>query len=619
MKYVKYICLVMTCLLAVFVLSSCSQSESRKVTYETQLSFSKAFAGTRTVKVTYPSTIVSPGSDKAETLDRLIRTNCPEVMKYTSDTSTGDVVYTFELAFSSFSDYNSKLASVLGSRPVVTFSDPDTVLTQGWRIEETFQSSQLFGWLTTAAHAEQISDYDTESEETNTTVIFAGSSTKSEPVISINKLTGYPIKKILIDTVNKKTVYDRTVTFQVSQKTFDSLGDKLTEYFKSITYPGTQIEWRVENNEYSYTVYFTDITAKQLEGYTNKLFSSVYGDASYVDKTVGSTALAYQNSFTETLDFSNYISDNNSDVPVEYRYSIKDNAQLDECRVYQNFEWVNSDSLLDDNDPGKLVAIGSKSSSLTLKINDGKQYIPRSIDITLTPLDGDQLKKTFSFVYDIAQGGTEACDYTANYFKGLGVQTEQIVKDGNKLCNIYFTGSPTELNSKIANIFGDSNLISASSYVPSMTLRTTRHIEDHVDMSDLLVGKNTDTPVTYTLIPNKGEQARSLSLIRTGASETLYGETNSDGNYTLKLGGTSGDFKADVSAANVSDIIVFCAISLIVVLIAVGLIFFLRSRKPGVMSLGAGEDPKKTLPGSGEKTPRKRLTSRNSGKKDGKK
>ena len=164
MKYVKYICLVMTCLLAVFVLSSCSQSESRKVTYETQLSFSKAFAGMRTVKVTYPSTIVSPGSDKAETLDRLIRTNCPEVMKYTSDTSTGDVVYTFELAFSSFSDYNSKLASVLGSRPVVTFSDPDTVLTQGWRIEETFQSSQLFGWLTTAAHAEQISDYDTESD-----------------------------------------------------------------------------------------------------------------------------------------------------------------------------------------------------------------------------------------------------------------------------------------------------------------------------------------------------------------------------------------------------------------------------------------------------------------------
>jgi len=38
---------------------------------------------------------------------------------------------------------------------------------------------------------------------------------------------------------------------------------------------------------------------KQLEGYTNRLLSSVYGDVSYVDKTVGNTALAYQTEKTK--------------------------------------------------------------------------------------------------------------------------------------------------------------------------------------------------------------------------------------------------------------------------------------------------------------------------------
>ena len=202
---------------------SCSQSEPDKINYKTTLTFSSNFSGTRTFTATYPASVISPDSDKAENLGRLIQNSCPSAMSHSLDTSSGSICYTFTLSFSSFSDYMSKLTDILGTRPSVTFSNPNTALTKGWRIEESFESSQLLDWLTVSAHAEQIYDYDIPTEETSTSVTFNSETVKTEPTISVNKLNGYPIKSIKISTINKKSTFDRIFIFTISQNTFDSL------------------------------------------------------------------------------------------------------------------------------------------------------------------------------------------------------------------------------------------------------------------------------------------------------------------------------------------------------------------------------------------------------------
>lgn len=595
LKYIKSLILTLLTTLTLLSLSSCSPSEPEKVTFSTSLDVSSSFSGSRTFRITYPNSLLAPGSEDAETLERLIRTNCPSALTYTSDEGGENISYTFTLAFSSFSDYTAKLTDILGAAPGVTFSNPNTPLTKGWRIDEGFQSSQLMSWLTTAAHAEQIDTFDYDTTETETNVTFNNSTTSTTPAISVNNLTGSPVKKITLNTVNHSSSFDRTITFTFTQSTFDSLGDKLTDYFKSITDTSAVSEWLIDKNDYNYIVTFENITLKQLEGYTNRLFSSVYGDITYLDKTVGSTALAYQNSYTETLDFSNYIGENSSDVPVEYTYSIASGSMLDSCLVYSDFEWNKASSLLKTDTPGEQIGIKNQSPSLTLRINDGKQYVPESIDITLTPLDGENITKTYSFVYDIAEDGYEACDYTASYFEAHSIEPIKDVIDGTSVCTITFTGAVSDVNTKTANIFGVDNLITYSSQVPFLTLRTNKHFEDHINLSSLLVGQNEDTPVSYTLIPRENELAHSLILSKPDSDVSTSAEQNKDGNYSIKLAGCQADIKADISLPDIYDIIIFCAISLVMLLITMGLILLLRSRKP-IPALPHGTQQKPAIP-----------------------
>ncbi len=589
-KRLSRLSVILICLAFLALLCACSPSQPEKADFKTSLSVSPSFAGTRTFTVTYPHSLVSPGSDKADKLDTIIEKNCPGSLVYNKDQSSDKVSYTFTLSFTSFSDYTEKLAEILGSRPVITFANPDNALASGWRIEEQFQSCQLLEWIRTAAHAQQDNSFDFESSESSTSVTFGTDTVTTTPTVSVKKLKGLPVKNIRMTTVNKNRSFDRTVVFTITQAAFDSAGKQVSEYFKSITDSNAQADWSLGNGNYTYTVSFSNLTLKELEGYTNRLLSSVYGDAEYADKTSGSTPLAFQNSFTETIDLSNYVSDGDTDVPFEYIYSVSNGSQLDNCRIYRDFEWINAESLTSENNPGKVVGIYEKVPSVTLRINDGKQYIPKNIDIALTPLDNDQLQKTFSFSYDISEGGFEASNYTASYFRTKGIPADELSEDKLAVCRVSFSGSPAELNSKVTDIFGDENLITLSSSVPAMTLRTTKHIEDTVDLSSVLVGKNIETPLTYTVKPRDGEYTKNLSLRIDAQSESQNAEKNEKGEYTISLGGSKGLVSADVSAANISDIIFFCTISLIILLIAAAVILFLRSRKavPPPHSMGPG-------------------------------
>ncbi len=618
MKFSKFLhfAAVLICLSCVMLLCACSSPEKEKTDIRTSLSISSSFSGTRTVIVSYPNSVAAPGSDFADNLERIIYSNCPSSMTYTCDTNSGKVVYTFTLAFSSFSDYNSKLTDLLGDKPSVAFANPNTALTTGWRIEEGFQSSQLLSWIENAAHAEQIYYLDNPTSESSTSVVFNNESVSTVPTISVNKLTGYPIRSIKINTVNKNSLYDRTITFKIDTATFDALGNKISDYFKSVTDSSASTDWMIENKVYTYTVKFTDITIKQLEGYTNRLMYSVYGDAEYIDKDTGSTPLAYQNSFTETLDFSNYVSNNNSNVPVEYTYSVLGTSELDACRLYIDSEWVPAEKLTTDNNSGKKVGITESLPLMILKINDGKQYNPKNIDICLTPMDNEQMQKEYSFCYEISSNGYEASNYTAEYFRNSGIQATETANDSYAICTITFTGSPASLNSKITDIFGDDNLITISSYVPFMTLRTTKHIEDKIDLSSLLVGKNINTPVTYTLKARDGESARSLT-IKTSDEEEPENIEKKDGCFTTLTKGSKAFLTSEISTPNVSDIILFCTLSVIIILIAIAMIFFLKNKKipaPALKS-GANGNPTIAKPKTPPALPEKKTLLKKEGKK----
>ena len=565
---------------SVAILASCSQKKEETVDIATSLQFDKSFSGSRTVTMTFPKS--TTGSSEENALDKVVQKYCPENMEYSKDTSDGQIKYSFVLKFNSAHDYSQKIEQLTGTAVKTAFSNPDTILTHGWKLQEDFSSAQLFRWIHEGANAENFDDLDFKISETKTTVLFGTDRAETEPIISVNKLSGYPIQKIAIDTVNQKNVFDRTIVFTIAQTTFDEINDALSNYFKDITEGASKSEWLLDHGVYLYKVRYDDISLKELAGYTSNLLHSVYCDIDYKDKSIGSTVLAEQNSFTETLDFSNYVSNSDLNVPIEYTYMVEGSSELGECQLYENGEWTPATNLMDSNRYGKFVAVKSTDSVIKLRINDGKQYDCSSIDVDFMSLDGNTIEKAVTFEYDIATGGNEAIQYAMSYFDSLGIKAEQDTKGGKNTCTVKFTGTPEEVNLSFANIFGSQNKTDTSSYTPFMTLRTTKKFTEYIDFSPLIVGKNINTPVNYYLTAKWGDIIKKVNVTynteNTAAdSKNPDIDRNSEA-VVLMLKSPSAEIHFDVSTPNVSDIIAMCIISFIIIAGGIVALFLFRKQ-----------------------------------------
>ena len=236
--------------------------------------------------------------------------------------------------------------------------------------------------------------------------------------------------------------------------------------------------------------------------YTNKLLNTVYGDIEYTDKGTGSTVLAQQNSYSEILDFSNYIGNNSTNVPIEYTYSVSGTTELSECQLYENGEWHIASDFLEDNQYSKVSSFRYNGSQMKLRINDGKQYTATSIELESVPLEDDKLQKTVTFKYDRTKGGDEAANYAKAYIDSLGYGAVLSVINDECICTYTTSGSPETLNDIFTQILGGKNTAKYASEAQFMTLRTMKHYRDHLDLSALLLGTNAETPVYYRVAAN---------------------------------------------------------------------------------------------------------------------
>ena len=553
-KKLRWILLCICTVLLLLLLTACNRSQHENVDIQTTLSVDNSFSGKRTIVLTFPQSVISPGSETETSLEKVVQKHCPNTLTPSKGSADGKVQYSFEMSFESAHEYTEKTTDITGKQTVISFSNPNNVMTQGWKLEENFQSSELIlDWIAKGAKQEGFSN---------------------------------------LEFTTDKTLYDRTIIFTISQSTFDAMSKDIREYFKTITDKAAlSAEWLLNtNNSYDYTVKFNDVTIQELSGYTNKLLNSVYGDIEYSDKASGSTVLAEQNSYSETLDFSNYIGNNGTNVPVEFTYSVSGNTELGECQLYEDGEWHIASDFLDTNQYGRRSAIRYLGSVMKMRINDGKQYTASSIEIETLPLEEDKLQKTITFRFDRTAGGDEASDYTRSYLSGLGYGAVQTVYNDECICTYTTSGTTDTLNDIFTHILGGKNIAKFTSEGQFMTLRTMKHYRDKLDLSAVILGKNAETPVYYRIAAQNGELIKAFDYKSSEQSETADLKDIKDGFLTLKLTGTDVDVSFDITTPNVSDIIFCSVISAIIVLIAAAAIFVLRKQKVPVTGLGSGVD-----------------------------
>lgn len=583
--------LITAAFISLLFLSSCRQETKEKVDIQTTLRVDNSFAGKRTIVLTFPQSVIKTGSETETNLEKVIQKHCPNTLTPSKGYYDGKIQYSFEMSFESAHEYLTKTTDIIGMQTTVSFSNPHNVMTQGWKLEENFQSSQLIlDWIAAGAKSEGFSGLDFETDESKTTVSLNDEVRSTTPVIAVNCLDGHPIQRIKIITVKEKGVYDRSIIFTISQSTYDSIAKEIKEYFSSVTDKAAiSAQWLLNtNSSYDYTVKFNDVTLQELSGYTNKLLNTVYGDIEYTDKGTGSTVLAQQNSYSEILDFSNYIGNNSTNVPIEYTYSVSGTTELSECQLYENGEWHIASDFLEDNQYSKVSSFRYNGSQMKLRINDGKQYTATSIELESVPLEDDKLQKTVTFKYDRTKGGDEAANYAKAYIDSLGYGAVLSVINDECICTYTTSGSPETLNDIFTQILGGKNTAKYASEAQFMTLRTMKHYRDHLDLSALLLGTNAETPVYYRVAANSGNLIKEFSYSSSENTAQSDLSTIRDGYALLQLKGTDIDVAFNITSPNISDIIFCSVISGILVLIAVAAIFILRSRQLAAPSLGSG-------------------------------
>ena len=595
-KKISAIILAAIIALSMLVLASCNQKTEEKVDISTTLTVDDSFVGKRTMVMTFPQSVIKTGSDAETNLEKVVQKYCPNALTPSKGYSDGKIQYSFELAFESKQEYIEKTSRILGAQSLVSFSHPNTIMTQGWKLEENFKSEQLLtDWISQGAKTEGFGGLEFKVEEKATSVSLNDDTQRSEPVISVNCLEGYPLQRIRIETVKKKgsyddskIYYDRTIIFTIAQSTFDSDSENIRKYFTDNTPPASSAEWPSSNNSYNYTIKFKNLDQSQMRSYAQKLLHTEYGEVDYMDRSIGSTILAEQNSYNEELDFSNYIGNNSTNVPIEYLYSVSGTTELSECQLYEDGTWRIAGDFLEENQYGKLSAIKYNGSYMKLRINDGKQYKAASIEIETVPLEADNLRKTITLKYDRGAGGDEASDYAKSFMEHLGFGAVQSVINNECMCTFTTSGAPEALNETFTMIFSGKNSTKFSSEGQFMSLRTMKNYKDHLDLSSVMIGKNAETPVYYKLSAQSGDIVKSFSYTSETSTDKADLSKTEDGAVSLLLTGTEFDVEFNVTSPNMSDIIFFSIISGIIVLIAVVLILIVRNKPLPYSALGGG-------------------------------
>lgn len=612
---IRIMLLLLLTLLTVFVFSSCNNNQKENADIQTTLTVegtADAVSGTRTIVMTLPHSIVSPGSEASANLDKVVDKYLPSCLKRVRDETDGKIRYTFTLSFDSLRDYIEDVSELLGEPAIIVISHPESVMTQGWKIEESFESKDLImGWLQEGAKSEGFSGLDFSTQETSTSLSLGGESYTTEPRILHNSLKGNPIQNIRIETVkssksgNKEKIsFERTVYFTIAQSTYDADPKDIENYFKDRTRKAKVSSWslRDEDKSYVFTAKYTNFDASQLRSNTSELLNSDYGELVYQTEDEGSTVLAEQNSFMEYLDFSHYINSEGGSVPVEYIYQVTDPTDLSDCQVYENGEWktASADHRTSDYQYTKKCAVRYNTPTLKVRINDGIQYKASAIEIEAVPQDNDELQKTITFRFDSNGESLDqaAAEHARLFIDRQGYGARSLTENGKSFCTFTTSGPAETLNEIFAKILSGKNTMRMSSEGQFLSLRTMKHYSERMDLSALLVGENSEVKVLYQLKSRDGDIIKSFRF-RSG-DENEEADVKSTNAPILNLRGGDITIEYDVTTPNISDIIFCSVISAILVMIAIAAILLLRKKPLPRTALGSGHTGQ-NLPGGKNK------------------
>ena len=521
----KQIAIMLVIILCVSLCALLSGCEQPAVNVRSELMIDESFSGIRTVTAVYPL------SAEIDAIKETILAGSPAAETDGVDFAYGGVEedgYHFELKlnFHSRSQYEKIVSELIGRSTTVFLSRKNTYLTQGTRMAEDFDVSELIAWIVSCTAADRATKnlrfaYDTNIVRIGSDVFETASAT------DINECTGSAINTISIKTSNDKAgSYDRTFTFSIPNSTYSADKSAIERYFLTNTLSDAQYSgWSNEGSNVIYTAIYEDLDIEKMTEVTSKLLDTDSSEIFYGDVDNASTPLSEGLTFEENIDAFSFIGAENGFPTLQYSYSLPLNTTYGDGSVFEDGRWVSAGEWQDD-----LYTVSLTNGSARLRIPDGIQYSVTGIDFSLESLGDSRFRRSTDFLYQ--KSDTGAAEYAQSYFAGKGVACELNETQDSLVCHVAFEGKTDEVTAQLVKVFGSGNFMAYELNEGMFDLSIKTTLTDYVNLGYMLNADNAAVPMTYTVSSEGGENIVSVSV---DGSETAYTE-HSRKSMTVKNG-----------------------------------------------------------------------------------
>lgn len=403
-KIFRKICLALMMVMITGLLTGCSAGS----TVDTILNINDDLSGSRVMTLVVDQSVYDEYfTGTVEQLNTVIAEKCPQELTWAYDDSTGVMIYTFTLNFTSPADYKTKVDAIIGegSNVELTISKADSVWASGVYVKEQFSTSELLEWLKTASvEAEFISSSNSSKlfQLGNHTVVFGGVEYSTYSNMSVDEITYVDINSIdLLTDVSGYDSYNKTIVLSIPQESMNLKGDEIKSWLAGKVPSGAAALWSEDGTDSIYTVTKSDMNAEGLEAFLNEFFGTELCSVVQTDIRENMSPFSFNVGLVETIDFTNYLVGD-----ILYRTDI--NYYVKGINGYVGGRYLDSLAYYDEGDDisndyeGYRVGAVSYDNDLLRSFSAYFQKIYRVSDVTIESglgMLGD-LKREIVFTLD---------------------------------------------------------------------------------------------------------------------------------------------------------------------------------------------------------------------------
>ena len=512
-------------------------------------------------------------------IDAMLDNHCPSCFEHSKKETSSGTEYLFTLHFSSLDDYITALRSVLNFGPEVKYKGVNSIFSKSIDLSENFTSIDLLRWfeiLLTEEYEISAGQLDSLWDIKDTTLLWMDQvyiSPSDSMQISDHHYSAFDGISIYTEEHDDRT-FTRRIQFSIPKTTLDTRVLELEQLFEEMKPEGTTGIWTTTATGKIYEMTFQADTFSKLSEKTGHALNSKTQNVDTNSSITNHQYLEINLEYSETLDFSRFLSTESGEVPVTYYFKPNSYTEIDSERLQKE---INNAFIPKIHDDGYYRIYQGNCSSLKIT-TIGLMYPPvTACDITTTLKNNHLIQREFLFtINDILHPDEETLLSTLAKSNSNDLLKIEFTKGKSTHTLSFFqSGILDEINQSSASLFGsDINLMAMKEpdFLDFISNKKMIEMKENINLTDYIGTYNDSIIVNYMFKNHSSNKLEDLYLV-TDSGKKIQPVSVNENTHLFENAGTQFSSNYIGSTPSILGISIFV---LLFLLIIIGIIIFIK-------------------------------------------